>query len=242
MNFYWAIPFVIVLFAAILACLRLGWQWGRRHHRITGEGADEGLGAVEGAVFGLMGLLIAFTFTGAADRFDDRRSLITKEVNAIGTAWMRLELLPDAARDSVRNLFREYLDARITAYRELGDDVAHSDARKNIEAIQKRIWRELQAAVRADRSMPIAQTVLPPINEMFDIAEERYWVTKRHPALAIFLMLALLTLVSALLAGFGMANGGPFRFDSFLNYAPGAILAFVYLRWHYQKMWREDEV
>jgi hypothetical protein len=206
MNFAWAILSVIVLFVGILACLRAGWWLGRRHHRITGEGADEGLGAVEGAVFGLMGLLIAFTFTGAADRFDDRRALITHEVNAIGTAWLRLDLLPDAARDSVRNSFREYLDARIKAYRELGDDAARTEARAAIATIQEKIWTQLQAAVREDRSMPIAQTVLPPVNEMFDIAEERYWVTKRHPAFAIFVILTLLILISALLAGFGMAK------------------------------------
>lgn len=206
MSFAWAVPSVIVLFVTILACLRGGWWLGRRHHRVTGDHADEGLGAVEGAVFGLMGLLIAFTFTGAADRFDDRRALITEEVNAIGTAWLRLDLLPDAARDSVRELFRQYLDARITLYRERGDDVALAEARKPIEVIQQNIWAQLQAAVREDRSMPIAQTVLPTVNEMFDIAEERYWVTQRHPAPAIFVILTLLILISALLAGFGMAK------------------------------------
>ena len=65
---------------------------------------------------------------------------------------------------------------------------------------------ELQAAVREDRSMPIAQTVLPIVNEMFDIAEERYWMTQRHPPMAIFVILTLMVLVSALLAGFGMAK------------------------------------
>jgi hypothetical protein len=112
MKFAWALPSMIVLFVVVLACLRGGWWLGRRHYRIAGEGAHDGLGAVEGAVFGLMGLLVAFTFTGAADRFDDRRQLITEEVNAVSTAWLRLDLLPDKARESVRDLFRQYLDAR----------------------------------------------------------------------------------------------------------------------------------
>jgi hypothetical protein len=45
----------------------------------------------------------------------------------------------------------------------------------------------------------------------------------------------------AILAGFGMADGGPFRFDAGLSYIPGAIAAFFYLRWHYGKMWNPDE-
>lgn len=47
-------------------------------------------------------------------------------------------------------------------------------------------------------------------------------------------------IVCGLLAGFGMADGGPFRFDAILVYAPGAVAAFFYLRWHYGKMWRDD--
>lgn len=42
-------------------------------------------------------------------------------------------------------------------------------------------------------------------------------------------------------AGFGMADGGPFRFDAGFYYLPGAIAAFFYLQWHYRKMWREEE-
>lgn len=48
-------------------------------------------------------------------------------------------------------------------------------------------------------------------------------------------------IVCAILAGFGMADGGPFRFDAGLFYLPGAIAAFFYLRWHYGKMWKPDE-
>jgi hypothetical protein len=55
-------------------------------------------GAVAAAIFGLMGLLIAFTFSGAASRFDERRHLIVQEANAIGTFYLRLDLLPAESR------------------------------------------------------------------------------------------------------------------------------------------------
>ena len=58
------------------------------------DGSIAALGAIEGAVFGLMGLLIAFTFSGAASRFEARRQLILQETNAIGTAYLSLDLLP----------------------------------------------------------------------------------------------------------------------------------------------------
>ena len=69
-----------------------------------------------------MGLVIAFTFSGAASRFDHRRDLTVEEANDIGTAYLRIELLPEAARGPLRDKFREYVDARLQTYR-VGTDV-----------------------------------------------------------------------------------------------------------------------
>src|SRR5262249_8868795 len=65
----------------------------RRLKKDTGT-AGEGVGAVDGAVFALLGLLLAFTFSGASSRFDTRRQLIVEETNDIGTAYLRIDLLP----------------------------------------------------------------------------------------------------------------------------------------------------
>ena len=73
------------LFTGVLLFLELGRRIGLRRLRQDGDGA--GAGAVEGAVFALLGLLIAFTFSGAAGRFEDRRTLIVDEANAVGTAY-----------------------------------------------------------------------------------------------------------------------------------------------------------
>ena len=69
------------------------------------DGLAKGSGAAEAAVFGLLGLLIAFTFSGAASRFEDRRHLITEEANAIGTAYLRIDLLPGDAQPASASCF-----------------------------------------------------------------------------------------------------------------------------------------
>ena len=84
-------------------------------------GARAGAGVVDGAVFGLLGLLVAFTFSGAATRFDARRQLVVEEANAIGAAYLRLDVLPAAAQPALRARFREYLDSRLAAYRAVPD-------------------------------------------------------------------------------------------------------------------------
>ena len=105
----------LALFAGMLLCLDLGRRFGIHRMAQDPEGAHSGTGAVDGAVFALLGLLIAFTFSGAAGRFDERRSLIVEETNDIGTAYLRLDLLPAGAQPALRDLFRRYLDASMRA-------------------------------------------------------------------------------------------------------------------------------
>ena len=81
------------LFFGVLLFLEVGRRWDMHGLASDPERARLGTGAVERAVFGLLGLLIAFTFAGAANRFDIKRDLIVVETNAIGTSWLRLDLL-----------------------------------------------------------------------------------------------------------------------------------------------------
>ncbi len=119
---------VIGLFAVMLALMEAGWQVGVRRRSQDEAGAHVGLGAIDGAVFGLMGLLVAFTFSGAGARFDARRHLIGQETNVIGTAYLRVDLLPAAAQPELRDDFRNYVDARLGYYRNLGQENAAAEA------------------------------------------------------------------------------------------------------------------
>ena len=107
------------LFVGMLLVLELGRRLGSR--RLQSESARGGFGAVEGAIFALFGLLVAFTFSGAASRFDSRRALVADEANAIGTAYLRLDLLASGDQSDLREMFRGYLDSRLEVYRKLPD-------------------------------------------------------------------------------------------------------------------------
>jgi len=116
-----ALLFAVGLFIGMLFLLEIGRRIGARKLANDPEGARTGTGAIEGAVFALLGLLIAFTFSGAASKFDTRRQLIVEETNAIGTAYLRLDLLPASMQPALRESFRHYVDARLGAYRKLPD-------------------------------------------------------------------------------------------------------------------------
>ncbi len=86
--------FTFGLFLGMLLFLEIGRRIGIRRLKEDSGAVGEGAGAVDGAVFALLGLLIAFTFSGASSRFDTRRQLVVEETNNIGTAYLRLDLLP----------------------------------------------------------------------------------------------------------------------------------------------------
>ena len=98
-----ALILAIALFLGMLTVIRIGHRLGlARLARDPEDGLAKGTGASEGAVFALLGLILAFTFSGAASRFEARRQLITEEVNDIGTAFLRIELVPEEARPELR--------------------------------------------------------------------------------------------------------------------------------------------
>jgi hypothetical protein len=136
---------------------------------------------IEGSVFGLLGLLLAFTFSGAASRFDERRQLIVQEVNAIGTAWLRIDMLPPESRPAIQDGFRRYLDARLAAYRKMPDVAAAKQEIADARRIQEEVWAKATAVCRTEDGAPARMLLIPAMNEMFDIGDARVLATRKHP-------------------------------------------------------------
>jgi len=195
--------FAVVLLGGMLLLLELGRRIGWRRMASDAEGARAGLGAVDGAVFALLGLLIAFTFSGAAARFDARRQFIVEEANAIRTAYLRLDMLPEKDQPALRDTFRKYVDARLLACRKLPDIRAQRAEFAVATKLQGEIWRDAVAACRT--YAPATMVLLPALNAVFDIATTRTMAAEMHPPKVVFGMLAGLALASSLLAGYGMA-------------------------------------
>lgn len=215
----------LALFAAMLVLLEVGRRLGQRRQERDGEGGRAGVGAVEGSVFGLMGLLIAFTFSGASARFEARRALIVEEANAIGTAWLRVDLLPEAAQPEVRARFRTYLDSRLAVYQEGTDLETVRAALERSNAIQASLWRAVIDAC-GEPALPQATMLLvPALNQMIDVTTSRTMATEFHQPDIIFAVLITLALASSLLAGYGMAGSRRQRWIHMVGFAAITSLA-----------------
>jgi hypothetical protein len=212
------------LFVAIVVMLELGRRFAIRQAAREGQTTSEGRGALAGAVYGLLALIIAFTFSGATSRFDDRRHLVIEEANAIGTAYLRVDMVPAGAQPALRDGFRRYLDARIGVYNKLPDIAAAYAELERANRLQGEIWALAVAATRMPESHPsLAVLLLPALNQMFDITTTRTMAAKIHPPVIIFAMLVVLALVSAVLAGYDLGRGSSHRWLHMLGYA--AILS-----------------
>jgi hypothetical protein len=221
-----ALSITFGLFVGMLTLLEIGRRVGNRRLQNDAEGARAGTGTVEGAVFALLGLLIAFTFSGAASRFDERRNLIVEETNDIGTAYLRLDLLPTSAQPALRDLFRRYVDSRLETYRKMPDlEAVKAELARSI-VLQGEIWTQAVAAGRLENAPPPAtMLLLPALNQMIDITTTRTMTTQMHPPKVIFAMLFGLALVGALLAGYGMAGGKSRNWLHMIGFA--AVMAVV---------------
>ena len=196
----------LVLFAGMLLLLEIGFRVGMRFKRTAG---GEETGILDGAIFALLGLLLGFAFAGAVDRFGHRRDLIIHEANAIHTAYQRVDLLDAGDQPAIRMLFHSYIEARLKVYDLL--DAGHDphSAWRETSQVQAQLWSATVQALNNDRVKDDAlEIVLPALNDMFEVAtERRVALGLRLPGLILYLLIAV-SLLSALLAGNGMAKSG----------------------------------
>ena len=201
-------------FAALIGTMWAGHRIGRQRlaqRSATGggtgggSGGDAGHGAIEGAVFALLGLMLAFSFSGAATRFADRRDLITQEANAVGTAWLRIDLLPASSQPAIRAAFRCYVDARLSVYRDPGDSAAVATGVQATAIAQTMLWKQVVEAVSTTEGQRVITTVIPAMNEMFDMATTRTMAMEVHQPTLLYAIMLLLMLIGAFISGVAMA-------------------------------------
>jgi hypothetical protein len=211
-----AILFVVFLCLGMLACFYFGRRMGVRE--AAQHGGKVGLGAIEGAIFALLGLLIAFTFSGAATRFEDRRHQIVEEANDIGTAYLRIDLLPAEAQPEMRDLFRQYVDARLSIYQHISDLAKARAELARSQELQNVIWTKAVAASGQTSSNVASMLLLPALNAMFDITTVRTSATEDHPPIEIFGMLWVIALASSGMAGYQLVGAQSPRTKHILGY------------------------
>jgi hypothetical protein len=153
-----------------------------------------------GGMLGVLALLLAFSFSMAVERYEERRHLVVQEANAIGTSYLRAQLLDEPHRSRLSQLLVEYTDNRITLGTTKGDAVRRQLAIN--DQLLTQIWAAVTAARDSAQARGISVPVLATYNELIDLDTERKVARLvRVPAPVLLLMYAFL-IVTATVLGF----------------------------------------
>ena len=208
-----ALAIAAAFFASSLILLNYGRHLGLRYLQRQKETANmAGLTTVEGAVFALIGLLLAFTISGALQRFDERRQLVVQEANAASTAHDRLGLFEGDVGRNLETKLKEYVEARIDLYRmphdfslwRRSEHFSPEQQEKTVD-LKNKVWDATVAACPQASFRPACSQTLPALASLFEVARLRLGASEKHPPQIVYVMLFGLGLGGSLLAGFGMA-------------------------------------
>jgi hypothetical protein len=229
-DLLWSLAFFVVLVAG----LEVG-RWLRRRGAAPGAVvenavADASSAAVDAVVFAVLGLLIAFIFSASAARFDDRRKLINDQANALGTAWLRVDLLAEADRGPIRQRMRQWVkDSLDVLTRPPEEDPAAFQAGVNdLQRLQGETWQLAVAATERTPKPQVALLVLPPLNDWIDMTGTRLAMTHRGPPPLSIPTLVVMAVVGSVLTGFNMGRSPARSILHMLTFA-GVIAFCVYV-------------
>jgi hypothetical protein len=218
----------ILLFALSFLTLWLaGWiGWSLRRKRSLDEDSRQDFGFILAGLLTLLALLIGFSFSMAIGRYDLRKTYEEAEANAIGTEYVRAELLPATDASNIQTLLRKYLEERVLFY------LAHTEKEfQEINARVAQLQNELWSAIRvpaAAEPTPVVALAVAGMNDVLNsqsYTQAAYW--NRIPT-AAWTVLVAMAVGCSLLIGYGLksAKGG----SKLLPILPfGASIAFMFI-------------
>lgn len=218
----WAL--ILGLVALLWLCMEIGYRFGKWRHAHHPDEREQPVGAMVGSILGLVGLVLAFTFGLAANRFDARRLVVLEEANAIGTAYLRARLLPEPERTEVTRLLREYVDVRIRGVQEGKPD----EAIVRSEVLHDQLWTAAaSAAARNDQSI-MTGVFIQALNNVIDVHAKRVMIGLRSRIpLVIWAGVFGLSLLATTAVGYQAALTTSRRSPAML----GLILTFTVVFW-----------
>ncbi|MFM7356968.1 MAG: hypothetical protein ACKO1T_00165 [Sediminibacterium sp.] len=196
--------FILMLLVYIIAKMMAGLRPFQSY-------ADDNINPIEGSLLGLLALLLAFTFSMSASRYEARRNVMVTEANDIGTVILRCDLYPDSTRTNLRIYLKDYVEARIN-YFQAGENLSKERAAlASTETIGKLIWSEVATASRQKDNLVASNQMIPALNAMLDIVTNRSAEKNATVPDSILWLLFMLCLVCSFILGFRKStNKNPF--------------------------------
>jgi uncharacterized membrane protein len=201
-----------ILFAAFLACLlaaaEIGFLLGRRAQSDVDDRTRSQMNTIQAAVLGMLALLLGFTFSMATSRYEIRKQLVLEESNAIGTTFLRAQLLSEPQRKETSRLLRRYVDIRLEFYRAGIDPVMLRQAADKTEQTHKELWSHAVTLGQKDPRAITTGLFIQSLNEMIDLHSKRMAALENHVPEVVFILLYIVSIIALGMLGYGCGLGG----------------------------------
>lgn len=193
----------VVVLLLLAASLAVGIAVRRRHdrdHRRAGKDDDGQEGYVVSAVLGLLALLLGFTFALAVDRFEARRALVLEEANAIGTAYLRTQLLPQPHRERISALLIDYTENRVALGESSAAATPHLLANNN--RIVTDLWAATAAGFQSVKGLDFSSAYIESMNTLIDLDTSRKAARTVRVPTEVFVVLVIYLVVTSGVLGY----------------------------------------
>jgi ABC-type nitrate/sulfonate/bicarbonate transport system substrate-binding protein len=206
-----AIVFAVMVLIAMLS-IESGFALGKSNRDKIQDEQVTPIATVVGAVLALMAFVIAFTFGSANTRFDARKVALLDDVTAIQTAYLRANLIPEPQRTTVRNLLRDYVQARAGIVYAYGQPETLRLVQERAEALQDLMWSHVEDLSEAEAGSRVYILFAQALNNVFTLHTKRVVLGAyyRIPS-AMWLALIFASGVAMFAVGFQFGVGGTRR-------------------------------
>jgi hypothetical protein len=199
--------FLLVVAIPLFCAAEVGYRVGLSLKKAKDEARRSQIGGVQGAVLGLLGLLIGFTFSMGVTRYESRRTLVLKEANAVGTTWLRAGLLPEAHRAPAKELLRRYVEVRLKYQALARDSGALSEGLRLSADLQNQLWQRAEAAA-AEAPTPLTVSFINSLNEVIDTDAERVAAGRNQIPAGVWVLLIIVATSGCYISGYGSGAQG----------------------------------
>jgi hypothetical protein len=197
------LPALLAIATGLLwVALEAGYRYGRWRRTQALEEREQTVGAIVASILGLVALVLGFTFSMVASRFDARRMGVLEEANAIGTTFLRTSFLPESRQVESARLLREYVDARLDAVEPTGH-VEQAIVRS--EVLQTELWAQAEAAGKLSPESITTGLYIQSLNQVIDLHTTRLVAARARIPMALWGALCFLSMLGMGAVGYQSA-------------------------------------
>lgn len=219
----WAL--LAVLLTLMFFADEIGYRLGVRGHQNETEPSRTVSNALKGSVFGLVALLLGFSFAATSSRHDQRRKVVLAEANALGTCYLRAGLLEEPERGRIREGLRQYLSVRLEHFEKGLDPIESRRTGREMDRLLAKLWDAVAEAKRKNREEVLVSQIVPATNEVIDLNSTRDWMMQNRLPVSVLVLLTVSVVVSSMLIGHSCGQSG--RRHAWLWVCFNGLLALV---------------